>query len=77
MKRPLAKRMGEVLREARSASGRSQAEVGRLSGLEPAAVSQAENGTRLPSLGTLMKLAAGIGVRASDLVARVEAKRDR
>lgn len=70
----LAKRLGAAIREARQRVGFTQSEVDHRAGLSASATSQAENGTRLPSLPTLMKIATGLGVSASSLVAALEAK---
>jgi transcriptional regulator with XRE-family HTH domain len=71
----LAKRLGRAIRSVREFAGLSQGEAERRAGLAPSALSQAENGLRTPSLCTLFKIADGLGVRPSALVAALEKAR--
>jgi transcriptional regulator with XRE-family HTH domain len=63
---------GEVLRRHRKHRGLSQERLAQLSGLDRTFVSLLERGGRQPSLSTLLRVAAALGVRASDLVREVE-----
>lgn len=64
--------VGDELRRAREAAGLTQEEAAFRSGLSRPYVSQLERGLKSPTLETLLRLCAALGVRASDLVARVE-----
>lgn len=68
----LATKTGNVLRAARERAGLSQSQVEERAGLAPSTLSQAECGYKLPVLGTLIKIARGLGVSASSLVADLE-----
>lgn len=60
---PVARRFGENLRRARRAAAISQEELGFRSGLHRTEIGLLERGARVPRLDTLLKLAAGLGVR--------------
>lgn len=76
-------RLAEGLRGLRSERGLSQAEVARLAGVSPSAISQAEAGQRGLSLDTLLTLTAGAGIGLDSLLDNEErldytlARRDR
>ncbi len=63
---------GEVLRELRLATGLSQEALAHDCGLHRTYISALELGDHSPSLDTLFMLAAGLGVKPSDFVRRVE-----
>jgi len=56
------------IRELRRSRGLTQEGLGERSGMSPDAVSRIEAGTRVPTLGTLARLAVGLGVQLHDLV---------
>jgi transcriptional regulator with XRE-family HTH domain len=62
MSKKIAKRVGERVRQLRRASGFTQAGLAERGGLTTQAVSRIERGTRAPTLETLDKLAAALGV---------------
>ena len=66
------KDIGAVVRErllaARKERGFTQASLSELAGVSSDAVARIESGARVPSLVTLAKLAAALGVRVSDLL---------
>ncbi len=69
-------RFGQVLREARTARGLSQEELGFQSGYHPVYISQLERGKKSPSLRTMMSLASVLKTPASELLRRVEVALD-
>lgn len=72
----LATAFAQVLREARKQKGLTQEELGDLAGLHDTYISLLERGQRQPSLETTFALADALGLKASTLVTRVEAKLD-
>ncbi|MFO7299463.1 MAG: XRE family transcriptional regulator [Actinomycetes bacterium] len=78
-----ASRLAEGLRRLRTARNLTQSELGRLAGVSPSAISQAEAGRRGLSLDTLLTLAQAMNVSLDDLLAYhpepgyVLARRDR
>ena len=76
-------RVGAGLRRVRSERRLSQADLARLAGVSPSAISQAEAGHRGLALDTLLTLAEALGVGLDDLLAvksasdYVLARRDR
>jgi DNA-binding XRE family transcriptional regulator len=58
-----------VLRRER---GLTQQELGRRSGLSPSFLSQVENGNRVPSLSSLTRISAALGVIPIDVLVRDE-----
>jgi DNA-binding XRE family transcriptional regulator len=58
-----------VLRRER---GLTQRELGRRSGLSPSFLSQVENGNRVPSLSSLTRISAALGVIPIDVLVRDE-----
>ena len=76
-------RLGEGLRRIRRARHLNQADLARLAGVSPSAISQAESGYRGLALDTLLTLAEALGVSLDDLLGRktdgdyVLARRDR
>jgi transcriptional regulator with XRE-family HTH domain len=65
-------RFASNLRRAREQSGLSQEEVGFRADLHRTEVSLLERAEREPRLGTLLKLAAALGVDPADLHAGIE-----
>lgn len=56
------------LRRLRSARGYSQEDLAERTGLHASEISRLERGAREPRLGTIVKLARGLGVPAERLV---------
>ena len=61
-------RFAANLRRQRLAKGLSQEQLAAKTGLHPSEVSRLERAVREPRLGTIVKLARGLGVSASELV---------
>lgn len=68
---------GRVLRERRLAAGLSQEKLALEAGIDRTFVSLLERGGRQPTLTTLWRLAAALGVTPADLVTGVERVRRR
>jgi transcriptional regulator with XRE-family HTH domain len=68
----LALRFGRVLRTLRTERELSQEELAFESGLNRQFVSLIELGQRAPSLASIYKLAEGLGLRGSELLAAFE-----
>jgi transcriptional regulator with XRE-family HTH domain len=56
------------LRRERNAAGLSQEQLANRSGLHPTEISRLERATREPRLGTIARVARGLGVGAENLV---------
>ncbi|WP_426624503.1 helix-turn-helix domain-containing protein [Leifsonia sp. McL0607] len=67
-----SRRLGENLRAARLSAGLSPVQLAVASDVHLATVTKVEQGTSLPSVSTLLKLAFALGRTASDLLAGVE-----
>ena len=65
---------GQVLRNLRSRMGKTQEAVALDAGLDRTYISMLERGLRQPSLETVLALAHGLGIAASEIVAMVEAQ---
>lgn len=65
----LGERFGANVVWFRSKAGLSQEALGERVGMNRVAIGELERGRRLPRLDTILKLAAGLGVSACDLVA--------
>ena len=65
---PAAARIGAALRQLRSERGMSQAELARVAGISPSAISQAERGARGLSLETLLELTATLNITLDELL---------
>jgi transcriptional regulator with XRE-family HTH domain len=65
---PAAARLGAALRGLRVSRHLSQADVARLAGVSPSAISQAERGRRGLSLETLLDLAGKLNISLDDLL---------
>jgi transcriptional regulator with XRE-family HTH domain len=61
-------RFASNLRTTRRRLELTQEALAHASGLHPTAIARLETGARAPSLGTLSKLARGLGVDAGELV---------
>jgi transcriptional regulator with XRE-family HTH domain len=61
---------GERLRELRLKHQLTQAQVAERTGMMQNHISELEHGLRMPSLVTLLKLAAAIGCKPTDLVSQ-------
>ena len=68
------KRFGIVLRELRRKRGLSQEALAFEAGLNRQFISLLELGERSPSLTTVYKVAAGLGMSGSELLAAMEAR---
>lgn len=68
----LSQRLGSVVHASRVVIGLSQSELGRKSGMEASAICHLESGRRSPSITTLFKVAAGLGMKPSVLISRIE-----
>ena len=66
------KSFGGVVRAIRIAKGLSQTEVADAGGLEQSRVSEIERGRYLPGLDMAVRLAAGLGVTLTEMVAQWE-----
>lgn len=65
---------GRVVRDARSELGLTQEELADASGLHRNYVGGLERGERNPTLPVVFKIANGLGLKASELIAAVEAE---
>lgn len=63
---------GKVVRELRLNAGMSQERLGELAGLQRNYISSLELGHKQPSLLTVFKLAEALGMRANQLIAKVD-----
>jgi transcriptional regulator with XRE-family HTH domain len=63
---------GAALRRVRLASGMSQEQLGLESGVQRNFISLIETGQNQPTIGTIVKLARALGMKASELVAEAE-----
>jgi len=63
----IAKQVGQRVRQLRTASGFTQAQLAERAGMATQAVSRIERGERSPTLETLDKLAAALGVGLAEL----------
>jgi transcriptional regulator with XRE-family HTH domain len=59
------------LRRLRLAAGLSQEQLADRTGLHPTEISRLERAAREPRLGTIIRLASGLGVRIEKLVADI------
>jgi len=70
----LEKAFGEELQKAREKCGLTQEKLGFESGYHRTYISQLERGQKSPTLKAIFKIASALGIKASDLVARIERK---
>lgn len=61
-------RFAKNLRHARGRAGLSQEQLAHRSGLHPTEVSRLERARREPRLGTIVRLAHGLGIGADELL---------
>jgi transcriptional regulator with XRE-family HTH domain len=66
---------GHELRKARLAAGLTQEELSYEAELDRTYISHLENGHKSPTLDVLFRLSDALGVKASELVQKVEALR--
>lgn len=64
--------LGDQIRSARTDAGLTQEQLASAAGLDRAYISQLENDHKSPTVDTLLRLCGAIGVRASELIARIE-----
>jgi transcriptional regulator with XRE-family HTH domain len=69
MASPLADRFGRNLQRHRRLAGLNQRDLGELAQLSRGDISAIERGLRLPRLDTILKVSAGVGVSACELLA--------
>lgn len=67
-----AKAFGSVVRAARLEKGTAQDEFALLANVDRSYFGKLERGERQPSLALILRISAGLGVSAADLIARVE-----
>src|ERR1700736_325444 len=72
---PPVRSFGGVCRGMRTANGLSQREVADAGGLDQSRVSEIERGRYLPGLDMAMRLANGLGVTLTEIVAQWEGAR--
>jgi transcriptional regulator with XRE-family HTH domain len=68
--------LGLAVKARRHELGTTQLQLALDSGLHARWISNIENGKRNPSLGSLRRLAAGLDLSASELIARAESLED-
>lgn len=64
--------LGAAVRAIREEKNISQVALSRATGFRQSWVSDVENGRRHPSFSSVVRLAAGLGVRTSTLIRRAE-----
>lgn len=75
MKRvPVEKVFGQVLKELRARTGKTQETVALDAGLDRTYISLLERALRQPTLETVLRLAPALSVQASEIVAMVESR---
>ena len=67
--------LGAELRKARKKAGLSQEKVAFAAEIDRAYLSQLENDRKSPTVDTLLRVCAALGVRASVILARIERTR--
>lgn len=60
--------VGLRIREVRTAKGLSQENLAEAAGLHPTFISNLERGYRVPTVPTLLRIAAGLGVAPGELL---------
>jgi len=68
----LEQAVGETVRFRRKAMGLNQEALAELTGLQTAAVSRLERGDGSPNLRTLVRIAAALNIRVSQLLLQAE-----
>jgi transcriptional regulator with XRE-family HTH domain len=69
---PLLVALGQAIRDLRTGAGLSQEELGLKSGVHRNYIGGVERGERRPTVTTVARLAAGLGVSASDVLKATE-----
>ena len=64
--------LGEHLRQAREAAGRSQQEVAAAAGISREYLSEVERDNKSPTVRTLLKICEAIGCSAGELLLRTQ-----
>jgi transcriptional regulator with XRE-family HTH domain len=64
-------RFAANLRRLRAEAGLSQEQLSELTGLHPTEISRLERAVREPRLGTMLRLARGLGVKLEVLVSGI------
>ena len=67
----VAQRFGQNLRRYRRVAGLSQEQLGLRAGLHRTEIGLLERGARIPRIDTLLKLATGLDIAPSDLLAGI------
>ena len=70
----IAALFGRNVRAARTRAGMTQEALAEASGYHPTFVGNVERGYRVPSLPTLIRIAAALGVPASELIDGIAAE---
>jgi transcriptional regulator with XRE-family HTH domain len=70
---PDAAALGQAVRLIRDERGISQVQLAAQTGFMQSWISHVERGSRNPSWSNVVRLAEGLGVKVSELVARAEA----
>jgi transcriptional regulator with XRE-family HTH domain len=68
--------LGKELLQARTAAGLTQEALSFLAGISRPYISQLERDLKSPTLEVLFRLCKVLGIRASELIARVERARE-
>jgi transcriptional regulator with XRE-family HTH domain len=68
--------LGDELRKAREAAGLTQEEVSFRAGVHRTYVSLLERDKKSPTLDVLFRICGALGLKASELIRRVERSRD-
>jgi transcriptional regulator with XRE-family HTH domain len=66
-KTPVQERLGQAVKEIRSARSLTQEELAHRSGLHPTYISDVERGARNPSFQALVQLAHGLGCTLAEI----------
>jgi transcriptional regulator with XRE-family HTH domain len=74
LERTLDASFGAMLRKLREERGLSQEQLAFETGVHRTFVSQLERGLKTPSLATLFKLAAALGIEPSKMIRKLEAQ---
>lgn len=64
--------LGLAIRQLREGAGLSQEEVAHRADLHPTWISKLESGRANPALGTVVRVAEALGVKASELLGEAE-----
>lgn len=69
--------LGAELRNARNAAGLTQEKLSFEADLDRTYISQLERDKKSPTVDTLFRICDALGISASELISRVETKRNR